>query len=652
MGKYDKLLAPSEWDGSYHDSEATIVGLDGRRNKGSAPRKRTERNHQLLEGIKKRARYAVTRPFPSRSQLIQGRSNRILAGHHTGAEEDEPDEDEDEPEKDEDGMDGIIAGVEMEETPQSDFSGPRLGQQIQDHANEALRRQASVDIVEQDGWVGDNGSDFNAASTAPDGQMNQSCESGSSRGQNSVDQGSMDWLASALDDKPLSQVRRAPPSEPPGFSEAGAQGLVRGWLEAAGRDREAGAVAVDEDEDDTPRLPVGRPRYDKAIEHGYIVAVKLAWQQALKDIPSVADQLTEPYWLWYGHSVLLSMQKDVLKAVASGNLAALYWGRDNDTVRAMFQDDSSWMKQGNVLAPVVYILCLTNKEEGGRAHTPDELRLVIDDLRRYGDIAESMHTLEVDNAYQRVSDMTDIRAGKPLFFCKNGNNGRKRTRYKPEDIKSFCDALDVRLGRLSADEMDGPLRRPLQYVGRAQKFIDRQEQHTRGDRSNWLMQLVKHVCNVRCPGQFTLDAFPVCYQVNDDEVACAEMLLALIANSWVTTGGGFNRAAPGLLGSGVYHEDQSVVDSWWAEQEDFRDLMAFWAANEPAEAAFTEKAIAMNRRGEKYPSAESISTQDQELATVTEGLARDRAEIERLERDMANEIARVKKELQEELGAE
>jgi hypothetical protein len=536
----------------------------------------------------------------------------------------------------------------MQETPQPGFSSLGTVQQSHGIANVAPHRHLSAAVGKQRERVEDIGSRSIAAPSGPSvGYVGQSGGNLLSWSGHPGDSGGNEWLASALDDRPPSQIRHGLPPEPPVFSQDDAR------LQGQDRRREATAVAeAGEDEDEILWLPAGRHRYDKAIGFGYIMAVKLAWQHAIQNEPSVLDMLGEADWTWHGYNVLLSMQKDVLTAVASGNLASLFWGRENKTVCDMFQAKSAWMKEGEGWAPAVYIMCLVDSKHRGHAHTPDELRLVIDDLRCYGNMDWLDYTFKVDNAYRpTASTMDDIKNGKPNFLSTIGVNGRTRTRYKAEDIKRFCDALEVRLQRLPADEKDIPLRRPLQYIGRANKYVRRQDLHRRGDRSNWLMQLVKHVCHVRWPGRFNLDAFPVSYQAKDSEVACAQMLLALIADSFAATGGGFNRAAPVLSKSGISSRDSTLLEGFWDEREDFRDTMGFRVVNKPAQQAFNNEVKAVNARGVKYdPSKTFEGTQDIRSRTVNEGLAKDKAEVERLRREWVEKIARLDEQIEQERG--
>ncbi|KAF2440490.1 hypothetical protein P171DRAFT_499855 [Karstenula rhodostoma CBS 690.94] len=526
---------------------------------------------------------------------------------------------------------------EIVERSQSGFYGLDLGQGSYDVANRSRPRQLLAAAGQVEDWDGGSSAALSGPSVGHSGQRT---ELESSRSGFSFDSGG---VGLGLEQN---QTRRMPGSGPPGFSQGNTQ--------MRAQDRRGHAFEMeDEDEDEFLWLPAGRHRYDKAVELGYILAVKLAWQHVFQDQTSVSNQIDEADWIWHSYNVLLGMQKEVLTAVASGNLSRLYRGHDNETVKAMFNEDSAWIEEGQGLAPVVYILCLVDSKDGCRAHTPAELRLVIEDLRHYGDMKWPQLTLKVDNAYRSISTMKDIQAGRPYFLAKSGKNRRIRTRYKAEDIKRFCDALELRPGRLPADERDAPLRRPLQYVGRALKFADGKAQHSRVEKSNWLIHLVKHVCNVRWPGRFSLDTFPISYQANDGEVQCAQMQLALIADSFAASGGGFNRAAPVLSGLDISNEDPRLVKGFWAEREEFRDVMGFGDANLPAQLAFEAEVTAVKDRGEVYdPSKGSEGTEDSRLRTSEEELAEDEAKLERSRAGLVARNAEGMEKLKRLTGAE
>ena len=339
-------------------------------------------------------------------------------------------------------------------------------------------------------------------------------------------------------------------------------------------------------------LPASGIRHDKTLQYGYFVAIRIAWEHALRDEPSVSPKVTFMNWTWYAHQVLLGMQKDVLRAIASGNLANLYWGQTNKVIWDLFDEASPWMEESQRFVPAVYIICLVDRRRDGVAHTPDELNMVIKALRQYGDhksAAGREHTLKVDNAFRPRSTKEDIAANKPHFLCRHFRTGLRRSRYLATDVKEFCAALEKRLALVPPQENNQPLHRPLQYIGRTMCFSKRMEQHLAEENTSPLMHLVHHVCEVLWPGRFSLEPYPISFPVDDLEVTCAETILVLIADSFVATGGGFNRRLPAMRDARLASGTPGLLEKYWDDRREFRDRMGFQAENEAIEWPLLDK---------------------------------------------------------------
>lgn len=232
------------------------------------------------------------------------------------------------------------------------------------------------------------------------------------------------------------------------------------------------------------------------------------------------------------------------------------------------------MREAQGDAPVIYLIALVSRANGGEATTPRELRQVMRTLRRYvsGKAEWDKEAMAVDNAYLPRITRADIKAGHHYFLCKRRAGVRRPVAARRGEVRRFCDALERRLNSLPKEAEDKPLDKPLQYIGYAFNYAKRMKQHMHGE-SSYFMHLVNNVCQVLFPGKFNLESCPICFLAEEDEVRSAELLLAMLADSFSGTGGGFNVHSPGLNNSSADMADVPLVVAkrFWQERRNFRE---------------------------------------------------------------------------------
>ncbi|KAF2126237.1 hypothetical protein P153DRAFT_347298 [Dothidotthia symphoricarpi CBS 119687] len=336
----------------------------------------------------------------------------------------------------------------------------------------------------------------------------------------------------------------------------------------------------------------GRMRYDYALGSGCLAAVVLARIHATQLGHPLPASLSDAQWRITGRNILWSMPRILLDTLVTGNLARKYHC-GNDMLVELF-DDSEWAHEATLIAPMVYTVILSTTGMGpgrGLSPTPDQLRLVIGMLRGY--VSQHPDTfdvaLQVDNAFGRVhSTENDLYQGHHHFLTATKNGVRK-----PEEE---------------------PLKHALQYIGYAFNYSAREKDHMRGG-SAFLMHLVKHVCQVLYPREFNLETFPLCFLAKEDEVCLAELLLTQLADSFHTTGGGFNAHPPGLNNTSAEMKDW-VKEDWegfWRDRRETRVGMGFW------EQARCEEMDVLERGGmgpSEAASEGSMGTQQAMLSAV------------------------------------
>ncbi|KAF1976612.1 hypothetical protein BU23DRAFT_628298 [Bimuria novae-zelandiae CBS 107.79] len=143
------------------------------------------------------------------------------------------------------------------------------------------------------------------------------------------------------------------------------------------------------------------------------------------------------------------------------------------------------------------------------------------------------------------------------------------------------------------------------------------------------MQLTKHGSHVLLPGRFTLEAWPICFMAADDEVKCAEMLLALMTDTFASTGG-FNLTSPDLHPGGL-----ELPEAFWKERVAFRKRMGFTSQNRTDQAESIASAVNGYHQGVPYDLNRPQSTPHEKLARAERALAVIEAALEEVHQKRA-----------------
>jgi hypothetical protein len=328
--------------------------------------------------------------------------------------------------------------------------------------------------------------------------------------------------------------------------------------------------------------PAKKYRYDKALRAGCIVVAQLAWRHTRElQHPLAGETMHEREWKLNGRNILWSMYAPVREAIINGNLAEEFLNTHRLEPLVLFDQASEWMRESRGDAPVIYLIGLVSRDNGGTSPTPSELRQVIRLLQQYmsGEAKHIKRAIEVDAALaaQPRSTAADIKNGHQYYLCKRKAGPRRRVATRKGEVLAFCKALEERLDSLPKNAENTPLEKPLQYIGYAFNYMKRMAQHMHGE-SSYLIHLVNSVCQVLFPGKYNLEPFPVCFLAANSEVRLAELLLTMLADSFATNGGGFNIHMPGLNNSSADMGAWSVADAadFWAEREKFREEEHAW----------------------------------------------------------------------------
>jgi hypothetical protein len=438
-----------------------------------------------------------------------------------------------------------------------------------------------------------------------------------------------------------------PPRRFPSSSEP-----IRPW--EGNSDRETQTPDAEEEVDaGEGEWPIVRPKgscdYPKALQNSLVVTAAATYHHAREVAHALAESLGQDSWRIVAANCLWSMPSHVLQLLTTGNLSSAYWDRSRgyNHIQDVFVPVSDWMKEASSDAPVIYAVLVTNRRDGGKSPTPAELQQVIVQMRRYARTEPDFinESLAIDNAFRRngsKSTRIEVASGRAFWLCKRVGGRRVRVGGRTEIIIQFCDALEKRLGKLTAAEQKLPLTHALLYIGYALNFNLRRTEHEKGE-SNFLMHLVVCVCQTLFPGRYELDAYPVCFLAVETEVKCAELSLALIADSFASTGGGFNIATPG----GSNASAANFGAEFWMKRLDFRLNMSYWKTNRAAESRILEEMWGKKANGDGTPAP---STQQATLLSAKEELEAAEIKVHNSEVKLLAGIAIVVEQLKAEEG--
>ena len=327
----------------------------------------------------------------------------------------------------------------------------------------------------------------------------------------------------------------------------------------------------------------GRMRYDYAIKKSCVDAIMLARMHAEQLGHPLATDILHEEWRIMGTFILWSMPHQLLMPLIAGNIAKEA-EMPSSPLGELFGANCDWMAHaldGSPTAPVIYSIVLCSLSPDRAAPSAREWGEVIQMLARYASLREETFedALDIDNAFRGRSDWEDICDGKHFFLSKEQDGVRKRVRGRVEIVKQFCSALEQRLQTVAEQDMDEPLARAHAYIGYAFHLPTRWKSHQAGT-SAFLLHLVHAAFQVLFKDTFGLQCYPLCFLAQPEEARLAELLLTLLADSFASTGGGFNAHPPGLNNASVDTKGWSMekVGWFWGQHREWREKSGFWEA--------------------------------------------------------------------------
>jgi hypothetical protein len=304
-------------------------------------------------------------------------------------------------------------------------------------------------------------------------------------------------------------------------------------------------------------------RYDKLVDYSLTETVYNIWDEASGQGHPIVKDMEQTDFLYSATCILASIPNVLLSTLVAGNLEQAIM--DNKEVTDLFKPDSTWLgPSAEDDTPMIYARVLVDKHS--RIPTPTQYRNMIARLREYisGDklFFRRAAALEIDSHHSATAE--DIRQGKHRWL--NGNENRAQA------VETFCKPLEDRL------EQD-TIRTPHMYIGYTKDPERRRNQHSKGESSSWLQQLVLAAFQAEYPEDdihFTSRA--ICYMAYESEVGLAEAVLTIITDSAYQTGGGFNMVPGGIqVGSAKFrHLSTEGKNARWEERQLWRKLETPW----------------------------------------------------------------------------
>jgi hypothetical protein len=276
------------------------------------------------------------------------------------------------------------------------------------------------------------------------------------------------------------------------------------------------------DEGYSPIL-TGALQYAAVTEHRIAIDLK---QAMIKN--------SESMYMDNAVNTLCVMPKRLVKEIVAGSVAQVFRESSPTNHLAEFHKIINDMDNQGGKQACIYMLELAGST--GQPMSVEEVRKLIWELRYYKAEAATHNKLAFE--YDSLHDPD----WKTTVSINDGR--RKYIEDKPTERRAvvdvFCSALE-KLIHSKRDEEDFLPR--LTYIGYAIDADKRKKQHaqTGSESKNWLASLVLSICKVRWPYRgFKLHAHVICLLGDEKQAAIAEMLLAVISQSYYWTGRGFN----------------------------------------------------------------------------------------------------------------
>ncbi|KAI4653091.1 uncharacterized protein J4E79_008604 [Alternaria viburni] len=294
------------------------------------------------------------------------------------------------------------------------------------------------------------------------------------------------------------------------------------------------------DRQDKARDNARRPRFDYGAElkKGLTFVAAAAYAEELADYHAVARSMNESDFRVAAVYLMASIPAALLEAIVGGNLCIA--ARSNDDIDNLLYDSKSmWhIRANDKNAPGIYIRFLVDKD--GNAPTPNQYLRVAKRLRDYvsGDDQSFEAAASLDNIKGTTkASGRDISKGHYRFL--NGSEQRVM------QILTWCTALEDRIHELPADELDTPMQRPCTYVGYSVSVSQRLHEHDEGGTS-WFQHMVQAAFQAEVDYPlFSFEGHAVCF-LQESEAPVAEVLISVITDSMIETGGGFGVYQAGI----------------------------------------------------------------------------------------------------------
>ncbi|KAF2875538.1 hypothetical protein BDV95DRAFT_277582 [Massariosphaeria phaeospora] len=301
---------------------------------------------------------------------------------------------------------------------------------------------------------------------------------------------------------------------------------------------------------------------------------------------------------------MLSIPSPVMHELIDGNMAYAVeqshaGDEDEGLLKKLYAEESPWMAQASLDAPVVYAAMLVNDQ--GHSPTPIQWKQTTTWLRRYCRYPHEPYLdrlVAIDNAFQGKAERNDLRAGRHKFLWKHGETGQESERMpgRAKEVLLFCDVFDK---ALALHPPDVPLVKAPYYFGYAFNYIKEHRNHLANHASSFLLQLVRHILQVLFPGRYSLRVFPICFTTSGRESKYAELVLSCVGDGLAYTGGGYGVHAPGLHNSSSEPAGWLAVDAtrFWREKVAFRKEFGIYGKQRDHEMKLLKKGRISGRCG-------------------------------------------------------
>ncbi|QDS77184.1 hypothetical protein FKW77_002315 [Venturia effusa] len=314
-------------------------------------------------------------------------------------------------------------------------------------------------------------------------------------------------------------------------------------------------------------------RYMAALQHGYSRLLYVVFQDEI-ELRKALKLMEWEVFNMHGWNILAATPTPLLKGVAAGNLARLYYQGDPDVVACVDMIKTSGAIR---YCPFIYLMLMCNSRgEGPTARQWRQIAYYMAMYTRSGHedekLIDDIFAIDcIGHPEYRGEKRRTERGERRWLKTKDTKNGMPSTLRKERTTK-FAYAMSARAASIPFGAWDTE-RLDAFYGGFAVNPEHRKQQHIE-EPSNYLMALSHAIAEHFWPGTYFLEQFAISPLTEPEQAPIGEIVISAMAGCMYNTGMGFNIADPGDSVHGITQlsmKHRGVIEEWIKNYSPFQE---------------------------------------------------------------------------------